>query len=115
MRSGWNILDFIIVASSTISLLPFAGDIEWFRVLRLIRILRPLRILSRNIGMQIAVESLINSAAGIGNLMIINWLLLLLFSILGTNFYKGLFWSCDFTNVPYEIQNNIKTQWECLD
>jgi hypothetical protein len=100
LRNGWNILDFIIVFASSISLLPFADNIEWLKVIRLIRILRPLRILSRNIGMQIAVESLINSASGIGNLLIIFYLLLLLFSILGTNFYKGRFWYCDTAYIP---------------
>ena len=81
----------------------------------MLRILRPLRILSRNIGMQIAVESLINSASGIGNLLIIFFLLLLLFSILGTNFYKGRFWYCDTAYIPLEEHKNIMTKWECLD
>jgi len=64
--------------------------------------LRPLRMIARNEGMKIAIESLIMSIKGVGNVLIISILILLLFAILGTNFYKGLFNTCSFGNVEQE-------------
>jgi hypothetical protein len=77
-------------------------------------VLRPLRMISRDPGMKIVVESLINSIPGIVNLMVITVLILLLFAILGTTFYKGVFRYCHTENIT---ETSIKpyTMWECLD
>jgi len=99
MTSSWNVLDFIIVFFSIFDLLPTGQDIGALKIIRLARVLRPLRMIARNEGMKIAIESLIMSIKGVGNVLIISILILLLFAILGTNFYKGLFMTCSFENV----------------
>ena len=38
-----------------------------------------------------------------------------MFSILGTTFYSGLFWSCHTYNVPEEKIHQLRTKWECFD
>lgn len=50
MRNGWNILDFIIVLLSlaSLGLGDSTGDLSKFKVLRTLRVLRPLRLISRN-------------------------------------------------------------------
>jgi len=96
MNSSWNVMDFIIVFFSIIDLLPTGQDIGALKIIRLARVLRPLRMIARNEGMKIAIESLIMSIKGVGNVLIISILILLLFAILGTNFYKGLFNTCNF-------------------
>jgi len=113
--NAWNIMDFIIVMVSIFDFLPLDSDLNFFKVLRLMRVIRPLRMISRNPGMKIAIESLLKSIPGIGNLMLISLLVILMFSILGTTFYKGLFYVCNMDNVPAEEQDNIQTMWECMD
>jgi len=66
----------------------------------MLRVLRPLRMISRNPGMKIAIQSLINAIPDIGNVMVVSLLFILLFAILGTNFYKGTFFKCNMENIP---------------
>ena len=47
--------------------------------------------------------------------MIISLLFLMLFGILGTNFYKGRFFYCYDNNIDYYTRTKIFTKWECLD
>jgi hypothetical protein len=92
LLNPWNIMDFIIVFFSLISII-FSGkvDLGIIKVLRMLRVLRPLRMISRNPGLRIAVQSLINAIPDIGNVLVVSLLFLLLFAIMGTNFYKGSF------------------------
>lgn len=52
LRSGWNILDFIVVVSGVVTMLPFAptqhSDAQGvdLRTLRAVRVLRPLKLVS---------------------------------------------------------------------
>ena len=55
MRNGWCIMDFFIVLFSIISILPLGVDLGFIKVLRMIRVLRPLRLISRNPGLKLAV------------------------------------------------------------
>jgi hypothetical protein len=101
LRSGWNIIDFLVVAISMVNLIDLGdGNLDVMRIFRLLRVLRPLRLLSRDPDMRIAVESLLKSVPAIANLMVIVLLMIGLFSILFTTMYKGLFYTCDFTNIP---------------
>lgn len=55
MRNGWNIMDFIIVIFSVISLSLSGDKLNIVKILRLLRVLRPLRIISRNRGLKIGI------------------------------------------------------------
>lgn len=49
IRDGWNQLDFFIVATSMIDMaLTGLVDVGFFKILRMLRILRPLRVISHN-------------------------------------------------------------------
>ena len=100
MLNPWNIMDFIIVCFSLISIIFSQVDLGIIKVLRMLRVLRPLRMISRNPGLRIAVQSLINAIPDIGNVLVVSLLFILLFAILGTNFYKGTFFSCYTENIP---------------
>jgi len=41
--------------------------------------------------------------------------ILILFSILGTIFFQGLFYHCHMDNIPTLEHIKIQTKWECLD
>ena len=70
LRSFWNILDFFVVVTSLISI---SGDdnLNVFRILRLFRVLRPLRVIARNEGLRIAVQTLIKGIPNLVNLVIV--------------------------------------------
>ena len=107
IRNAWNIMDFIIVAFSLVSLsMRDAGsNLGAIKTLRILRVLRPLRMISRNQGLKIAVNSLINSIPYIGDVIVVSLLFLLLFAILCTNFFKGKFHSCIVNEDIYETMS----------
>jgi len=76
----------------------------------MIRVIRPLRMISRNEGLKIAVLSLINSAKGIFHVFIISLLFFLLFGIFGINYFKGSFYSCE-----QALDLEIVDKWDCLN
>jgi hypothetical protein len=56
LRNGWNVLDFVVVVTGWIGLLP---GVTSFTVLRTVRILRPLKSIKAIKKMKILVNSLI--------------------------------------------------------
>ena len=93
-------MDGLIVILSIFKFLPINAELGFIKVMRLLRVVRPLRLLTKYQGMRVAVESLIKSIPGFGNVMVISVLMVLLFGILGTTFYKGLFYNCHMEKVP---------------
>lgn len=59
IRNGWNIMDFVIVIFSIVSLVISGNKLNIIKILRLLRVLRPLRIISRNRGLKIGIQALI--------------------------------------------------------
>jgi hypothetical protein len=55
IRETWNILDFIIVIISIISLFPIEAKISVFKIIRMARLLRPLRIISKNQNLKLSI------------------------------------------------------------
>jgi hypothetical protein len=102
LKLGWNILDFFIVMSSILTI-AFAGiGLNVLKSLRLFRILRPLRLISRNKELKLAITSLINSIPSIINLLLIVAFFEFLMGILGTTLFKGKFYRCN-TEVIMEL------------
>ena len=55
LRKMGNVMDFVIVIFSTMGLFAFWGDAEFIKVMRLLRVLRPLKMVSRNPGMKTVI------------------------------------------------------------
>ena len=51
---AWNVLDFMIVAFSVLSL-SIDTDLSYIKVLRVARILRPLRLIQHSEGLRVAI------------------------------------------------------------
>jgi hypothetical protein len=64
LRDGWNVLDFIVVVTGWIGLIP---GVTSFTVLRTVRILRPLKSIKAIGKMKILVNSLLKSLPGLAN------------------------------------------------
>ena len=113
LRDGWNIIDFVIVIFSIINICLQDIDLTVFKAIRMIRILRPLRMISRNQNLKKIVQSLINAIPDIFNVLIISCLFFMLFGILGVNYFKGAFYSCSFADSDYTF--SVDTKLECLN
>jgi len=100
--NGWNLLDFMVVVMSVIDIYfthivsgsSNAENLSSFKSLRAIRALRPLRMVSRSEGLKIAIQALFASVPAMGNVIIICLLFLLIFAILGVNFFIGAYYYC---------------------
>ena len=85
LREAFNILDFIIVFFSVLNWIldNLSGvSVSFLRGFRALRALRPLRMVSKNEGMKIVVDSLLKSIPSLFNVFLICVLFLLVFGIL---------------------------------
>ena len=83
IRLPWNIIDFVIVLSALLGIAAGdAIDISFIKALRIMKILRPLRIIAKNPKLKIAIISLGRSIPNIVNLQVIVLFFVFLFSIL---------------------------------
>lgn len=71
-----------------------AVDITWIKTLRLLRTLRPLRLISRLPGLKVVVEALIFSFLNVGGVPIVALLFFITFGILGVSLFGGKFFYC---------------------
>jgi len=55
MKSGWNVIDFIVVVISVVSITVTGNKFKFVKIFRLLRILRPLRVISKNKGLRIGI------------------------------------------------------------
>ena len=98
LKNYWNILDFFIVIISIISVtLPEDGSesLATFKVIRMARLLRPIRVISKNEYLRISIMALYISVPSILNLLVIVLLFMVIFGIVGVNLFKGRFEYCD--------------------
>ena len=84
--SSWNLLDFFIV---TASLLSNANP-----AFRILRVLRPLRLVSRFSGLQRSITMLLLSMPRMGDIVLIFGLFLIIFAVLAVQLFAGKLYSC---------------------
>ncbi|XP_061497751.1 voltage-dependent T-type calcium channel subunit alpha-1G isoform X7 [Anopheles gambiae] len=113
--SGWNIMDGSLVTISIVDLLmslisessPRIFGI--LRVFRLLRSLRPLRVINRAPGLKLVVQTLLSSLRPIGNIVLICCTFFIIFGILGVQLFKGTFYYCEGENIK-----GVKNKQDCL-
>jgi hypothetical protein len=71
LRDSWCKLDFVIVLFSLFDFNIIDSELGFIKVVRLLRILRPLRFISHNKNMRLIVNSLLHSIGGIFNVVIV--------------------------------------------
>jgi hypothetical protein len=95
IKEPWNILDFVIVLSAIAGfLMPPGINISAVKSLRILRILRPLKIIAKNQSLKVALTSLINSVPKIFNLQVIVFFFMFLLAVLHTTLFSGKFYAC---------------------
>lgn len=97
IREGWNQLDFFIVVTSLMDIVMQDFKVPALKVLRLLRTLRPLRVISHNVAMKLIVAALFESVGAISNVIIVVFCVWLMFAIFAVNLYSGKFFSCSIS------------------
>ena len=108
IREPWNILDFVIVASALLGVI--AGDsikISFIKALRILKILRPLRLIARNKGLKVAIVSLGRSIPNIVRLQVIVLFFVFLFAILQTTILSGSFYRCSTDHLSLSMKQQL--------
>ena len=98
-RSGWNIFDFVIVG---ISLLPGGQGLS---VLRAMRILRALRIISVAPSLRRVVDGLVSALPGMGAVFLLMGLIFYIGSVMATKLFGSAFpeWFGDLGASAYSL------------
>ena len=114
IRDHWNKLDLIILVLSLIDISMNSVELSVFKVLRSLRILRPLKLIRYNISMKIVIKALFNSIISSLNVIAVVWLFWLIFSILGVSLFKGKFYTCDNPDIK-NIDDCVKSGYSWVN
>eukprot|EP01050_Picozoa_sp_SAG11_P007632 SAG11_NODE_643_length_7983_cov_2.198884_2_plen_1259_part_00 len=96
IMDDWNRLDFFVVIVSTVDvILSLLGQAEWVSSLRLLRVLRPLRILKHNEGMRVVMDAIVQCIPTVSAVVALSGLFYVTFAILGVGLFSGRFFRCD--------------------
>lgn len=107
LRDIWNQLDFFIVWASIADMSLSGYDLAVVKIFRMLRVLRPLRVINHNPEMKMIVGALIESMGHIANVLIVVAVVYLIFAIIGVNLYGGKFQHCSIE------QYLIHTEFDC--
>ena len=99
LKDNYNKLDFLIVLTSIISWV-LAGltsgiDISFLKAFRALRALRPLKLVSKNEGMKLVVNSILASIPNLINVFLISLLFYFVFGVMGVQLLMGKVSYCD--------------------
>ena len=103
LRDSWNQLDFFIVITSLVDFSLQNVDLPFIKILRLLRTLRPLRVISHNKSLRLIVTALFESVGSIFNVSIVVLVVWLMFAIFGINSYKGQLFYCSKDKYFYHL------------
>ena len=86
LRNYWNVMDFIVVMTGFVSLAP---GVQNYSVLRLLRVVRPLRVVNRVPQMKSIMNALVQSLPGMRDVFLLLAFLIVMFAIVGVQLYQG--------------------------
>ena len=99
LKDSYNKLDFVIVLFSIASWVLEATDtgldISFIKSFRALRALRPLKLVSKNEGMKLVVNSILNSIPNLINTFLISILFYFVFGVIGLQLLSGKVSFCD--------------------
>ena len=93
LKDNYNKLDFLIVTISIISFVLESSntgiDLNYLKALRALRALRPLKLVSKNEGMKLVVNSILASIPHLINVFLISMLFYFVFGVMGLQMLAG--------------------------
>jgi voltage-dependent calcium channel T type alpha-1G len=112
LKNPWNLLDLLIIVLSYISLSPLSDKLN---TIKMVRIVRALRIISRNDGLKVAVKALMLAVPNISNVTVIMLLFFMIFGIVSVSFFKGKFFYCLPNGETWTAGLPADSKWDCLN
>ena len=98
LRDPWNWLDFIVVLTSLLSLIPGMTNVS---VIRTFRLFRPLRSLTTLPMLKSIISTIFLSMSSLGEIMVLAILYFYIFAILGVSLWHGeIHYRCRQTPEP---------------
>ena len=95
LSDNWNKLDSAVVSMKLFELILQKSKSGLVSILRLARVLRPLRFISRNRSMKIIVIALLESFDGILSILLVILLFWSMLAIVGVNIFKDKLGYCN--------------------
>ncbi len=90
----------VVVSILIMAVEPLTSNAGVLMALRVLRALKPLRMLTRSPGMRMVFKSLVQSLAAMANVALFCLMFFLIFAILGTQLFMGLFGRCGWFCAP---------------
>jgi len=113
LRSGWNVLDGFIVVTANIVLVTGAEG-GFFRVIRTVRVLRPLRAIQRSKGMRQVAGGLFKAVPSIMTVGALVFFFMVVSSIFCVQMFKGTMWYCTNPDCGDAADGQYCAMDECL-
>ncbi|XP_069051756.1 voltage-dependent P/Q-type calcium channel subunit alpha-1A isoform X3 [Lepisosteus oculatus] len=104
LRNGWNVMDFVVVLTG---ILATAGAEFDLRTLRAVRVLRPLKLVSGIPSLQVVLKSIMKAMIPLLQIGLLLFFAILMFAIIGLEFYMGKFHKTCFDNITGEIREEF--------
>ena len=89
LNNYWNILDLFIISITIGSYFTSSGNLNAIKVFKLIKVLRPIRAISKNPGLRISIKALGIALPGILDIFVVMFLFYFIFGIITVNYFKG--------------------------
>jgi len=90
LRNEWNILDFFVIKLTLLSYtISSKTDLSLIKIIRLIKVLKPLRALSRNEGLKLSINALRVALPEIIQISALSLVFYFVFGVIGVNYFKG--------------------------
>ena len=83
LRDSWSALDFIIDFFSILDMSLAGLDLSFMKIIRMLRILKPLRFISNNPSLKVLVNCMIESIPGLSNIILVILLVWYIFFYIG--------------------------------
>lgn len=110
LKNGWNILDFIVVILSLLSLSLKTFNLSFLKAFRATRALRPLRMVSRSPGMRAVVNAILMVIPPLANFVLVVSVFLFTYAIMGASLFGNRLSSCvasgDWNPRDHELYSN---------
>ena len=113
-----SILYIVATSKSTLKLSSITDEsksTQIFRVIKLLRLLRITKLFELSKSLQAALAAFYESVKQMLKIIFIGSLFILMFTIIGINYFRGRFARCNFNRVPDLYMYNITTKWDCMD
>ncbi|KAM6944935.1 calcium channel, voltage-dependent, N type, alpha 1B subunit, a [Lycodopsis pacificus] len=94
LRNGWNVMDFVVVLTGMLATVGADFDLT---TLRAVRVLRPLKLVSGIPSLQVVLKSIMKAMVPLLQIGLLLFFAILMFAIIGLDFYMGKFHRTCFT------------------